>query len=139
MSRFYATLSVTLLALATLFQSSRVLAAPQKSAPATLSVSFRVHVNGHVPAGSTFWLAYGPLNGQWGIVQLQHSGRSLYAATRRIPASQRGVFTFLTAQGIRHTRLGAVPGGIPVVIAHLGPIFAAQLQNRIVQWEVPRG
>ena len=101
--------------------------------------AFRLQVRG-VPADhTTFWVAYGPLNGRFGVVQMKPSGQGWYSAQARLPRNGRTVFAFLAAQGVVHTRLGPEPGSPVVTIRRVGQIAVGQQGPVTVSWQAPVG
>jgi hypothetical protein len=44
-------------------------------------VHFRLHVVGRPSPGTTFWVAYGPLAGRFGIIRLHAAGSNMYEAS----------------------------------------------------------
>ncbi|HEX6510406.1 MAG TPA: hypothetical protein VF221_22485 [Chloroflexota bacterium] len=106
---------------------------------AVSSVTFRLRVRGMPPRGTTFWVAYGPLCGHFGVIELQPAGPRLYEATRRLPARGRTTLAYLSAVGHIKTRFGLAPGN-PVTTIHLaGPGPLARLARPTIEWQVPVG
>jgi hypothetical protein len=104
-----------------------------------VATTFRLQLAGRPAAGATFWVAYGPLAGRFGIIQLHRTPDGSYAATRALPAQGKTVFSYLAGQGVVHSRLGAVPGNPVVTIRSIGPVAASRLRPSIVRWEPPVG
>ena len=105
----------------------------------TVSVTFRLHVSGEPDLRTTYWVAYGPLAGQWGVIQLHPWGAGTYGALRALPSSGHTIFRYLAAQGTVKTRFGPAPGGRVVTIQAVGPVSAAQLSRYRVEWQAPVG
>lgn len=99
---------------------------------------FRLSVRGAVDPADTFWVAYGPLAGKWGIVQLHSAGNGLYVAHVTLPAG-RSVFSFIQGRGVMHTRLGAVPGNPVTTIRQIGPMSVPRGAFPLVVWQEPMG
>jgi hypothetical protein len=99
---------------------------------------FRLQVSGRPAEGTTFWVAYGPLQNQWGVIRLQARGGGVYSASASLPAG-RTTFAYLAAQGSVQTKSGPAPGGVPVTIALLGPTTAFAVAHTTVHWHVPAG
>jgi hypothetical protein len=112
---------------------------PRKMIPGSTPITFRLQVIGRPAAGATFWVAYGPLAGQFGIFQLHASGQSTYTATQRLPVQGRTVFAYLAGHRVMPSRLGPVPGDPVITIRHVGPTAARQLAFPVVQWQAPQG
>jgi hypothetical protein len=106
---------------------------------AQVSVTFRLQVGGHPASGATFWVAYGPLAGRFGLVRLHRSDGGVYTATRRLPATGRAVFAYLAGNGVVRTRVGLAPGNPVVTIERFGPALPTQLRPQLVHWRAPVG
>jgi hypothetical protein len=104
---------------------------------ATASV-FRLSVDGDVATHDTFWVAYGPLAGKWGIIQLHAAGSRLYVARATLPRG-RSIFSYIQGNGVMHTRLGAVPGNPVTTIRQIGPVSTAGTTFPLVVWHEPIG
>jgi hypothetical protein len=91
------------------------------SRPRIGSVAFRLDVPGTVARNATFWVAYGPIAGRFGIVQLRPEGDGEYVGHASLPANSRGIFTYMTGTGRMHTRMGWVPRQTGIVIKTVGP------------------
>ncbi len=105
--------------------------------PDTESV-FRLSVEGPVSPDDTFWVAYGPLAGTWGIIRLHARGPKLFESRVTLPRG-RTVFSFIEGRGVMHTRLGAVPGNPVTTIRQVGPATTARPAFPLVVWHVPIG
>jgi hypothetical protein len=116
-----------------------VCAAPNSArAYGSRTVTFRLQVSGPPARGATYWVAYGPLDGKFGIVRLTFAGSHMYKATRDLPAHGRAIFAYLSGYGSVWTRLGWVPGPPVVTIRRFGPTLAWQLPTT-VSWVPPIG
>ena len=105
----------------------------------TVIGSFRLQVSGSVARDATFWVAYGPIAGRWGIVRLHHAGHGVYRASHRLPAEGTTIFTYLQGYGVVSTRLGPAPGNPVVTITRLGPLAPSSPQLASVTWQAPVG
>jgi hypothetical protein len=101
-------------------------------------VAFRLHVSGDIPQAMTFWLAYGPLGGRFGIVRLHRSRVGLYAASVRLPVG-RSSFAFVAGYGVIHVRFGPAPGNPVITIRRIDRCTALQAARIGVYWHVPEG
>jgi hypothetical protein len=99
---------------------------------------FLLSVDGPVNAGDTFWVAYGPLVGTWGIIRLHAAGLRLYEARVVLPRG-RTVFSFVKGTSVMHTRLGLVPGNPVATIRQVGPTSASGGVFPPVVWHEPMG
>ena len=99
---------------------------------------FRLSVDGPVSPSDTFWVAYGPLAGTWGIIRLHATESNLFEAHVTLPRG-RTVFSFIEGRGVMHTRLGSVPGNPVTTIRQIGPASAAQPALPLVVWHEPIG
>src|SRR5438270_13637329 len=61
----------------------------RRSHTGMVTVTFRLTVVGQIVPGQTFWVAYGPLDGHFGIFQLHQTSRGSYAASQQFPADGR--------------------------------------------------
>jgi hypothetical protein len=101
--------------------------------------SFRLHVDGKVGPKATFWVAYGPLAGHFGLIRLRLAGPGLYAAAVRLPGSGTSEFAYLRGNGVIRTPHGAAPGNPVTTIRVLGPVTVPQSRLPTVQWQAPVG
>lgn len=99
--------------------------------------TFRLSVDGPVSPDDTFWVAYGPLAGTWGIVRLHAAGTNLFEVQVALPRG-RTVFSFIEGRGVLHTRLGAVPGNPVTTIRQVGPMSPGSTFPLVV-WHEPIG
>lgn len=99
---------------------------------------FRLKVDGPVAPSDTFWVAFGPLRGLWGIIQLHTTGSKLYVASASLPRG-RTLFSFIQGRGIMHSRLGAVPGNPIMTIRQIGPTLASGGAFPLIVWHEPIG
>lgn len=138
----YRLLAAFLAALVALACTESAAAQTQHAAKAPLrsvQASFHLHVQGAPASGTTFWVAYGPLSGRWGLVRLHQTGQGMYVATRNLPAAGRTTFAYLAGQGMERTRLGPTPGNPVVTIKVLGPMSPVGVGRTIVLWQAPVG
>jgi hypothetical protein len=99
---------------------------------------FRLVVYGTIAPTDTFWVAYGPLQDKWGIIQLHAAGLNLYGARAKLPRGHT-VFSFIQGSGVLHTRLGLVPGNPVTTIRQIGPTSASGGDFPLVVWREPMG
>jgi hypothetical protein len=104
-----------------------------------VTVTFQLHVTGHMPPGMTFWVAYGPLAGRFGIVELHRTPVGDYRAMRRLPAQGRTTFTYLASFGMITTPAGPAPGGPTIIIRSIRPVTALEVARIRVYWRAPQG
>ena len=119
-------------------RSATAAAAGDRHLNAEVSVLFRLRVDGAPGRNATFWVAYGPLAGTWGIKQLHAAGPRFYAERLLLPRG-RATFSFIQGTGIEYTRLGAVPGNPVLTIRHIGPAFVGGSTVPTVVWHEPIG
>jgi hypothetical protein len=91
------------------------------------TITFRLHVTRQPSVGTTFWVAYGPLDGRFTILQLNNTHRVL-------PLRERTLVTFLTGKGAIHTRYGQEPGPPVTVIWRSMWAPISQVARWIVRW-----
>ena len=101
--------------------------------------SFRLQVDGEVGAKATFWVAYGPLAGHFGLIRLHPVGANLYSATVRLPGSGRTQFAYLRGNGVVRTPQGQAPGDPVTTIRLIGPVSVPRVALPTVQWQAPVG
>jgi hypothetical protein len=117
------------------------LPAEQRGQLRTVAYTFRLQVSGTPDARATFWVAYGPLQGRFGVIRLRSTASGqVYTATRRLPLHARAYFAYLAGQGTLHTKAGIVPGNPVTVIQRVGP-FTVQPGRGIpaAHWAAPVG
>lgn len=114
-------------------------AQPASPGQPLVATTFRLVVHGRPPSHATFWAAYGPLAGRFGIVQMHRSGSRQYAAAVRAPAGAESVFSLVMGIGRVYTRAGWVPGNPVTVIRVLGRVTMHAGPVPLVDWNVPVG
>ena len=101
--------------------------------------TFRLQVSGPVNAGATFWVAYGPLAGKWGLVHLRPIGNGVYQSTAHLPGQGRTTFSYIQGQGTVDTRLGLAPGDPTITIRRFDRVLPTAPQLALVRWNAPIG
>lgn len=101
------------------------------------TVTFRLHVVGHPSPNTTFWVAYGPLDGHFGVIQLHTRSGGDLVAQEQLPTRGRTVFAYLAGHGVMVTPMGNVPGDPVVTIRRLGPTTAPEVIRTIVEYLAP--
>ena len=119
--------------------SSSVSARTSGTHARTVVATFRLQVSGHPEAATTFWVAWGPLGGHFGLVELRSQGSGRYAASAVLPAQGRTIFAYLAGHGVTQTRLGPVPGDPVLTIKTTGQLPLSNLRLPVVTWQVPVG
>lgn len=107
--------------------------------PQTAVTVFQLAVSGSPRPGTTFWVAYGPLNGQFGLIQLTHRSGNTFSASKQLPTAGRTVFAYLAAQGVTRTPAGLAPGGRPMTIRRIGPTSIWPHGLPLIRWQPPVG
>jgi hypothetical protein len=113
--------------------------ASSNNRPQTVLTNFTLRVTGHVERGTTFWVAYGPVAGRFGIIQLRETSVGVYAASRSLPTAGRAVFTYLAGQGAVKSRMGLVPGNPVTTVKTVGPLSVWPHGVPAVRWQPPVG
>lgn len=129
----------TTLALALALAVSPAMGAGSPARPGVALTTFRLRVVGDPARDTTFWVAYGPLAGRFGIVRLRERSFGVYAATARLSTTGRTDITFVAGHGVIHTRAGPAPGNPVVTIRTLGPISIWPRGIPVVKWWAPVG
>jgi hypothetical protein len=133
--------TAALLALASL---SPALAASHESSHGgtvnhTVVRTFRLEVSNAVSGRATFWVAYGPLGGRWGLVRLRATRSGVYQASVRLPAQGRTTFAYVEGQGAVRTAHGLVPGDPVITVKRFDHVSTTAPQLGLVQWQAPVG
>lgn len=84
--------------------------------------SFRLQPDSLASQHATYWLAYGPVAGKFGLVQMHPNSAGIFVASTRLPLGARGTFYYIQGQGAIHTRAGLAPGNPVHTIGHVGPL-----------------
>ena len=105
----------------------------------TVIRTFRLEVSNQVSPRATFWVAYGPLKGQWGLVRLRATRSGVYQGSARLPIPGKTTFAFIEGQGVVHTAHGPVPGDLVVTIKRFDHVSTTAPQLGLVQWQAPVG
>jgi|SRR5947209_17581029 len=104
-----------------------------------VTMNFRLRLETQPAAGTTFWIAYGPLAGRFGLIRLHQTGQNLYTAHANLPAAGRANFAYIAGNGTVRTRLGLEPGIPTVTIRNFDRITPGQTQLPVVTWQPPIG
>jgi hypothetical protein len=143
MRRMMLHMAAPVLLAAALFSPGSAFAGSSRIAPHShmrqVPVTFRLVVPGSVASTMTFWVAYGPLAGHFGIIQLVPKGNNTYSTRVTLPAQGRTTFTYLAAFGRIKTRMGYVPRRGDVTIKTLGPTDPITASMHPVRWLPPLG
>jgi len=81
-----------------------------KSHAGTVPASFRIHVSGHGDPLASYWVAWGPLDDKFGLIQLRRQSGNTFAADQPLPASGQTIFAYLVGRGVVYTAHGPEPG-----------------------------
>lgn len=100
--------------------------------------AFHLHVSGTPDAHMTYWVAYGPLQGRFGVMQLHAVGAGQYSVQRSLPDGTTNL-TFLAGIGSVHTRAGDAPGNPVVTIRTLTFVSIQGCALPTVEWQAPVG
>ena len=117
--------------------ASPVLAAQSHARPALAMTTFQLQVVGAPDPSTTYWIAYGPLDGKFGIVQLQQRRGGVFSANLRLPTSGKSVFTYIAGHGVVHTRLGLEPGSPVLTVRQFGPTSVWPRGIPAARWQAP--
>ncbi|GAC1473180.1 MAG: hypothetical protein PVSMB7_26790 [Chloroflexota bacterium] len=104
----------------------------------SVPVTFHLQIAGTPTKSTTFWVAWGPSGGGFGIVQLHRSGR-YFTADHRFPVGARVGLSYIEGHGVMSTRFGPAPGNPVRTIRTLAPTSAAQLTHAVVRYQSPVG
>lgn len=96
------------------------------SEPRLVQTAFHVQVPTTVPSRMTFWVAYGPVAGKFGIVRLHRASSREFVASARFPAGSRATFYYIEGRGSIQTRSGAAPGNPVTTLGHQGPLVVGR-------------
>lgn len=109
------------------------------SRPRLSECTFRLQLEGRATPGMTYWVAYGPLGGRFGLIRLKSVGHGLFVGSRSLPFGARSEFAYVAGWGTVHTRAGLAPGGKPVTIRVVGPVRVFSGSMPVVDWRAPVG
>jgi hypothetical protein len=135
MKRFFAALTLAGLCLAAPTQS---FAAPQQGHGRQAVAMFRLRIAGKPDRQATYWVAYGPLNGTFGIIRLHASGNGLYSATNLLPRGHTSL-AYIEGHGVIHTPFGPAPGNPVTTIRTINAVALDGTPLPAVQWREPVG
>lgn len=123
--------------LTTVLFSDPAAASQQPSRPAAALTTFRLQVAGAPDPGATYWIAYGPLAGKFGIVQLHPRSHGVYTASLQLPTNGKTVFSYIAGHGVVHTRMGVEPGSPVLTVRQFGPTSVWPHGIPSVRWHPP--
>lgn len=107
--------------------------------PQLVATTFRLHVSGRLTPGTTFWVAYGPLDGHFAILRMRAVGNGSYVRSANLPRGARASYSYVMGHGVLRSRVGRVPGNPVVTIRSIGPVTVGQTPLHSVQWQAPIG
>lgn len=113
-------------------------ASTMRASSRSRTMTFRLGVAGHPASNSTFWVAYGPLQGRFGVIRLQRVGSGEYAARTQLPRVARSYFSYIVGTGTVTTRAGIGPGD-PVSTIKTEVVTRNETLLPSVHWRVPAG
>jgi hypothetical protein len=101
--------------------------------------SVRIHVSGRADPLASYWVAWGPLDDKFGLVQLHRRSGNTFAGDQLLPAGGQTIFAYLVGRGVILTAHGPVPGDPVVTIKRVGPVSMAHLHLSTVEWSGTSG
>jgi len=102
-------------------------------------ILFRLQVSGLRNPAATYWVAYGPLRGRFGIKRLRPAANGLFEASQWLPLHLRTTFAYVAGYGVMRTRAGLAPGNPVITIRVFGPAVIAPGGIPVVRWNTPIG
>ncbi len=139
MKRPAVALGIALAAAFTVIPGRGVAASRPVVRAAETQLLFRLQVSGPRDPAATYWVAYGPLHGHFGIKRLQPVANGLFEASQRLPLHTRTTFVYVAGHGAIHTRAGLAPGNPVATIRVFGPAVIAPAGVPLVRWNTPIG
>lgn len=114
-------------------------AAGQPAGSQLIRTSFHLQAAPNLPKTTTFWVAYGPLAGKFGLVRLHSVGPGRFVGSRRFPAGARADFAYIEGQGTMRTKEGIVPGNPVHTVGHVGPLVVGRQPIPLLRLAAPAG
>jgi hypothetical protein len=111
----------------------------QQSHSAYATMTFRLQLTQRMPSDATFWVAYGPLAGRFGVIRLQANGAGLYVGAKSLPRGARTTFAYVMGRGTVRTPAGPQPGGRVVTIQVMSDQTVGKAEIPLVHWQGPVG
>jgi hypothetical protein len=105
----------------------------------TASMTFRIDLGARPAQGTTFWVAYGPLDGHFGLIRLHRLGPTEYGAVAELPRDGHTDFAYVAGNGTIKTRAGLAPGDPVVTIQVFHRVTPGQKKLPSVWWQPPLG
>ncbi|GAC1331995.1 MAG: hypothetical protein NVS2B16_28230 [Chloroflexota bacterium] len=105
----------------------------------TVPVTFRLRAADAPSTDTTFWVAYGPVGGRFGIARLHAAGNHMYTARVLMPINARSIFAYLAGHGSITTRFGPAPGDPVQTVKQVGPVAVVRLRSVTTEWHAPIG
>jgi len=139
MKRPIVVLGTALACALSLIAGRAVAAASPNVHPSETRIQFRLQVSGPRDPLATYWVAYGPLQGRFGIKRLQQAAGGLFGASLRLPLHSRTTLAFVAGHGAIYTQAGLAPGNPVVTIRVFGPAIIAPAGIPLVRWNTPIG
>lgn len=114
-------------------------AAGQPAGSPLVKTSFHLQAAADLPRATTFWVAYGPLGGKFGLIRLRSAGNGRFVGAGRFPSGARAYFSYIEGHGTMRTREGIVPGNPVHTIGHAGPLIVGRQSVPLVRLPTPAG
>ena len=114
--------------------------ASSRSAGSSLvRTSFHLQVSSNFSPSATFWIAYGPLGGRFGLIRLHRAGDGRFVAAGWFPSGARADFYYIEGQGTMRTKEGVVPGNPVRTVGHAGPLIIGHHPVPVLRLSAPAG
>ncbi len=139
MKRCAVALGIALAVVLTVFPGRGVAASRPIVHATETQILFRLQVSGPRDPAATYWVAFGPVQGRFGIKRLKPASNGLFEASQWLPLHVRTTFAYVAGQGAIHSRAGLAPGNPVITIRVFGPAVIAPAGIPVVRWSTPIG
>lgn len=102
-------------------------------------VTFTLIVTGEPAPNLSYWVAHGPIDGRFGVIQLHPVGTNSFSASVTLPALAKTVFTYLASTGRQVLHGQKQPAGTIVTIKSMEHVTAETAAFKIMHWSAPLG
>ncbi len=101
--------------------------------------TFSLVVTGTPASTLTYWVAHGPLDGRFGVIELHPTGTKVFSATVSLPLFAKTTFTYLASTRVQVVHGLKQPAGTIVTIKSMDDVTAGTAAMKTMHWSAPLG
>lgn len=134
--KYIASAAIALAGVATPFAAH---ASTRASNLSLVRTAFHLQAESGLPPTTTYWVAYGPVAGKFGLIRLRNTGHGQFTAAGWFPSGTRATFYYIEGQGTIQTKAGPAPGNPVHTIGHTSPVIIGRQAVPLFRVPAPAG